>query len=163
MLVSFLLIFYGIYDVRSDTLFYFYLQCILCYSLDSTIVGSRLHWLCAPFLSIELIRSGIALLQCVIVYSCVSCEHKFKWRETTKPLRCHNHEFISRKCLLSYFDPVIAYPWPKRWRTVKKLTQKARDSLAGRRKMKEWKIRKSVKSGFSTAYGATFRQGFRVL
>ena len=34
-------------------------------------------------------------------------------------------KFISRKCLLSSFDPVLAHPRPKHWRTVRKLTQEA--------------------------------------
>ena len=34
-------------------------------------------------------------------------------------------EFHQQKCLNSSFDPVVAHPQPKRWRTVKKLTQEA--------------------------------------
>ena len=37
----FLLFLYGIYNFISDSIFYFYLQCTLHYSLDSTIAGSK--------------------------------------------------------------------------------------------------------------------------
>ena len=37
----FLLFLYGIYNFISESIFYFYLQCTLRYSLDSTIAGSK--------------------------------------------------------------------------------------------------------------------------
>ena len=80
-----------------------------------------------------------------------------------------NHEFISRKCLF-FFWPFRSPSQPKRWRTVKKLTQEAligqgqlswkeKDERNNERKRR----RKSVKSGFLTDNGVAFRQGFRAL
>ena len=58
-LLFFCFFFYGIYNFISDSTFYFYLQCILWYSLDSTIVGSKITLIMCSFLIKKPIRSSL--------------------------------------------------------------------------------------------------------
>ena len=89
----FLLFLYGIYNFISDAMFYFCLHVYLCYSIDSTIIGSRITSIMCSF-----IEQRINLKQHSIVSNNLN---------GVKP-QSHalsHHEFISRKCFIFFFCP----------------------------------------------------------
>ena len=100
----FLLFLYGIYNFISDSMLYLYLQCTLCYGLDSTIVCSKITLIMCSFLvqrneRINLKHSIVTMLNCIHAY------HVSNNLNGVKPQShgCHNHEIHQYKMSSFFF------------------------------------------------------------
>ena len=110
--------FYEIYDIISDSMFYFYLQCILCYCLNSIIVESKITLIMCPEDQSEKFRSSI----CRIVFM----HHVSADLNGVKPSQALSQHtlvvtmnFISIKCLVSPFEHILDPSAGKLWKRGK--------------------------------------------
>ena len=84
---------------------YLYLQCTLCYSLDSTIVGSKITLIMCSFLVQRNQSEALTCIALLLMLNCIHAYHVSNNLNGVKPQShgCHNHEIHQQKMSSFFF------------------------------------------------------------